>query len=86
GEIVSSALNCNPKLNAEIHLAITKESSEYVSSICDQLFSLYHDVQHRLFVLQFLPSFVAAYYDVLYHHRHLESIDAKTEVKKKIVL
>ncbi|CAF2221465.1 unnamed protein product [Rotaria magnacalcarata] len=79
GEIVSSALNCNPKLNAEIHLAITKESSEYVSSICDQLFSLYHDVQHRLFVLQFLPSFVAAYYDVLYHHRHLESIDAKTE-------
>ncbi|CAF4173443.1 unnamed protein product [Rotaria socialis] len=79
GEMVSSTLNYNPKLNAEIHLAITKESSEYVSSICDHLFSLYHDVQHRLFVLQFLPSFVAVYYDVLYHHRHLESIDAKTE-------
>ncbi|CAF2584367.1 unnamed protein product [Rotaria sp. Silwood2] len=78
-EKVPSTLNYNPKLNAEIHLAITEEPSEYVSSICDHLFSLYHNVQHRLFVLQFLPSFVIAYYDVLYHHHQLESIDATTK-------
>ncbi|CAF0744229.1 unnamed protein product [Rotaria sordida] len=78
-EKVSSTLNHNPKLNAKIHLAITEEPSNYVSSICDHLFSLYHNVQHRLFVLQFLPSFVITYYDVLYHHRHLESIDTTTK-------
>jgi len=70
-------LNSNPKLNAEIHLAITKEPSEYTSSICDHLFTLHHNVQHRPFVLQFLPSFVTTYYDVLYHHP--KSIDAKTK-------
>jgi hypothetical protein len=74
---VPSTLNHNPKLNAEIHLAIIKESSEYISSICDHLFTLHHDVKHRPFVLQFLPSFVTAYYDVLYYHS--ESIDARTK-------
>ncbi|CAF3391144.1 unnamed protein product [Rotaria sp. Silwood1] len=78
-EKVPSTLNYNPKLNAKIHLAITEEPSEYVSPICDHLFSLYHNVQHRPFVLQFLPSFVIAYYDVLYDHRHLESIDDTTK-------
>jgi len=70
----SSAGNNNPKVNAELHSAITKEPSEYISSICDHLFTLHHDVEQRPFVLQFLPSFVTIYYDVLYHH-HLESID-----------
>ncbi|CAF3707133.1 unnamed protein product [Adineta steineri] len=79
---LQSSLNHNPKLNAEIHSAITTEYSEYASTICDHLFSLYHDVQHRPFVLQFLPSFVIAYYDVLYHHNrrhHSESVDAMTK-------
>lgn len=74
-----SAVNNNPKVNAEIHSAITKEPSEYISSICDHLFTLYHNVQQRPFVLQFLPSFVTIYYDVLYHHHHLESIDPATK-------
>ncbi|CAF1121040.1 unnamed protein product [Adineta steineri] len=72
----SSTSNYNPKLNGEIHLAITTEPSEYASSLCDHLFTLYRDAQHRTFVLQFLPSFVIAYYDVLYHHP--ESDDAIT--------
>lgn len=52
---------------------------KYASSLCDYLFTLYRDVQQRPFVLQFLPSFVIAYYDVLYHHP--ESVDAITKVK-----
>ncbi|CAF1641981.1 unnamed protein product, partial [Adineta ricciae] len=72
------SLNSNPKINAEIHLAITTESSEFASAICDHLFTFYHDVQHRPFVLQFLPSFIIAYYDVLYP-RHSESVDSTTK-------
>ncbi|UJR23659.1 hypothetical protein I4U23_026643 [Adineta vaga] len=75
---VPSSLNHDPKINAEIHLAITTEASEFVSTICDHLFALYHGVQHRPFVLQFLPSFVIVYYDVLYP-RQSESVDATTK-------
>ncbi|UJR25237.1 hypothetical protein I4U23_006589 [Adineta vaga] len=74
-----STTNFNPKLNAEIHLAITTESSEYAPSLCDHLFTLYRDAQQRSFVLQFLPSFIIAYYDVLYHHPE------STDVTKKDV-
>lgn len=61
---------------------------QYTSTICDHLFTLYRHVQHRPFVLQFLPSFIIAYYDVLYHHhhhhrRHPESVDVKTKVKRR---
>ncbi|CAF4557801.1 unnamed protein product [Rotaria sp. Silwood1] len=76
-EKASSTFNYNSKLNAEIHLAITTESSEYASSLCDHLFTLYRDVQHRPFVLQFLPSFVTTYYDILHHQS--ESVDATTK-------
>ncbi|CAF3108297.1 unnamed protein product [Rotaria socialis] len=69
----SSTSTYNTKLNAEIHLAITAEPAEYASSLCDNLFILYRDVQYRSFVLQFLPSFITTYYDVL--HRHPESTD-----------
>jgi hypothetical protein len=58
---------------------------QLVSTICDHLFTLYRHVQHRPFVLQFLPSFVTAYYDLLYdhhHHHHPESVDATTKVKR----
>ncbi|CAF4310946.1 unnamed protein product [Rotaria sp. Silwood2] len=76
-EKASSTFNYNAKLNAEIHLAITAEPSEYASSLCDPLFTLYRDVQHRPFVLQFLPSFVTTYYDILHHQP--ESVDATTK-------
>ncbi|CAF0934240.1 unnamed protein product [Rotaria sordida] len=75
-EKASSTFNYNSKLNAEIHLAITTDPSEYASSLCDHLFTLYRDVQHRPFVLQFLPSFVTAYYDILHHPK---SVDTTTE-------
>ncbi|CAF1049157.1 unnamed protein product [Adineta ricciae] len=71
----SSTANFKPTLSAEIHLAITTESSEvcingsrYASSLCEHLFTLYRNVQQRSFVLQFLPSFIIAYYDALYHN------------------
>jgi len=68
GKVLSTASNENSKLNSEIHLAITNEPLDYLTSICDQLFPLYRDVQHRPFILQFLPSLIIVYYDVLYHH------------------
>ncbi|CAF4160198.1 unnamed protein product [Rotaria magnacalcarata] len=77
GGEASSTATYNTKLNAEIHLAITAEPAEYASSLCDNLFILYRDVKYRSFVLQFLPSFITTYYDVL--HRHPESTDVTTK-------
>ena len=53
---------------------------QYLTSICDQLFPLYRDVEQRPFILQFLPSLIIVYYDVLYHHLP-KSTDASIKVK-----
>ncbi|CAF1406886.1 unnamed protein product, partial [Didymodactylos carnosus] len=38
----------------------------YIVPICNQLFQLYRDFKARSFVLQFLPTFLSTYYNVLY--------------------
>ncbi|CAF1076669.1 unnamed protein product [Didymodactylos carnosus] len=62
----SSLLMNNPHLSQEIHSAIVTERFSSISSICNQLFQLYRDSKARSFVLQFLPTFLSTYYDVLY--------------------
>ena len=58
---------------------------QFASPLCDQLFTLFRNAQHRPFILQFLPSFIMAYYDVLYRQA-LKTADATVKVRTRWML
>ena len=63
--------------NWVVHSSLAHLFLQYISSLCDRLFTLYRDAQNRPFVLQFLPSFITTYYDVLYQQTAQSTEDQK---------